>query len=81
MLPYPHARNDCIICREADADFEIVEEALQPSDWTGREPRRFCQRCVGRWVATMAMSRPGDVSPGAPPAVTVTLLRLGGGPW
>jgi hypothetical protein len=64
VLPYPHARNDCIICREADPDFEIVQEALQPSDWTGREPRRFCQRCVGRWIATMAMSRPGDVSPG-----------------
>lgn len=81
VLSYPHARNDCGLCCEVDADFEIVEEALEPPDWTGREARRFCQGCVGRWMATMAMARPGDVSPGAPLAVTVTLLRPGVGSW
>jgi len=73
-LPYPHAYNDCGLCQETDADFEIVEEALEPPQWNGREPRRFCQGCLGRWMATMAMSRPADISPHAPLAVTVSLL-------
>ncbi|GAA0332971.1 hypothetical protein NE235_13305 [Actinoallomurus spadix] len=64
-----------------DADFQIVEEALDPPDWTGREARRFCQGCIGRWVATAAMARPGDLSLGAPLAVTVTPLRPGRGVW
>jgi hypothetical protein len=81
VRPYPHARNDCGPCREMDADFEIVEEALEPPDWTGRETRRFRQGCIGHGMATMAMAQPGDVSPGAPLAVTVTLLRPSGGSW
>jgi hypothetical protein len=81
VLPYPHARNDCGLCREMDTDFEIVEEELEPPDWTGREARRFCQGRIGRWMATMAMARPGEVPPGTQLAVTVTLLRSGGGSW
>jgi hypothetical protein len=73
-------RNDCGLCREMDGDFEVVE-ALESPDWTGCEHGRFCQGCIGRWMATMAMSRPNDVSPGAPLAVTVALLRPGGGSW
>jgi resolvase-like protein len=59
VLPYPHARNDCGICHERDADFQIVEEAMDPPDWTGREARRFCQGRIGRWMTTR-----GDVPAG-----------------
>ena len=78
VLPYPHVRNDCGLCREMDADFEV--EALDGSSWTCR-PRRFCQGCIGKWMATMAGLRPNDISPGAPLAVTLTPLRPGGGSW
>ncbi|MEV5708001.1 hypothetical protein [Actinoallomurus sp. NPDC052274] len=81
VLPYPHARNDCGLCHETDADFEIVEEALEPPNRTDREARRFRQGCLGRWMATMAMARPGALSPGAPLAVTVALLRPSRGSW
>lgn len=81
VLPYPHARNDCGLCREMDADFEIVEEALDPPFWNGRRPRRFCQGCIGRWMATMSMTRPLDVQPGTPWSVSVVMLRPGGVPW
>lgn len=81
VLPYPHTRNDCRLCGELDADFQIVEAEFDPPDWNGRSPRRFCQGCIGRWMATMAFARPGDTPPGAPWSVTVTLLRPGGGTW
>ncbi|MET9344926.1 hypothetical protein [Nonomuraea sp. NPDC003804] len=81
VLPYSHARNDCLLCREMDADFEIVEEALDPLSWMpGRPPRRFCQGCIGRWMVTQAAyGRDHQTSPGAPLAVTVTTLALGSG--
>src|SRR5687767_2540565 len=68
VLPCPHARNDCISCREMDADSEIVEEALEPPSWTpGRPPRRFCQGCIGRWMVTQAAyGRGSQTSPGEP---------------
>jgi hypothetical protein len=44
-----------------DADFEIVEEAFDPPSWNGRQPRRFCQGCIGRWMATMSMTRTLDI--------------------
>ncbi|GAA3711091.1 hypothetical protein GCM10022224_090660 [Nonomuraea antimicrobica] len=83
VLPYPHARNDCILCREMDVDFEIVEEALEPSSWTpGRPPRRFCQGCIGRWMVTQAAyGRGSQTSPDEPLKVTVTMLAPGGGSW
>ncbi|MGW4792083.1 hypothetical protein ACWEPC_06675 [Nonomuraea sp. NPDC004297] len=83
MLLYPHARNNCILCREMDADFEIVEEALEPPSWTpGRPPRRFCQGCIGRWMVTQAAyGRGNQTSPGEPLRVTVTMLGPGGGSW
>ncbi|MGW0803628.1 hypothetical protein [Nonomuraea sp. NPDC002799] len=83
VLPYPHARNDCILCREMDADFEIVEEALEPPSWTpGRPPRRFCQGCIGRWMVTQAVyGRGSQPSHDEPLKVTVTMLAPGGGSW
>lgn len=78
VLPYPRVRNDCGLCREMDADFEV--EALDGSSWTCR-PRRFCQGCIGKWMATMASLRSDDIPPGVPLAVTLTSLRPGGGTW
>jgi hypothetical protein len=47
-LPYPHARNDCGICRERDADFEVtVDDPV-----TGSRPSLLCQQCLGPWAVT-----------------------------
>lgn len=81
VLPYPHGRNDCDLCREKDADFEIVEDALNPPNVNGRTPRRFCQDCIGRWMATMAMTCPGHTPQGQPWSVSVLALRPDGQPW
>ncbi|MFC4054125.1 hypothetical protein ACFOY4_30910 [Actinomadura syzygii] len=78
--PYPHARNDCGLCREMDADFEIVEEALDPPSWNGLQPRRFCQGCIGRWMATMALTRPLNIPPATPWSLSVVMLRPGDAP-
>ena len=48
-LPYPHARNDCQVCRERDADFEVhVKDPVTPR----RRPSLLCQRCLGPWSVT-----------------------------
>ena len=44
-LPYPHARNDCEICRERDADFHVLGEAFNKP---GKRPLLLCQHCLGR---------------------------------
>lgn len=78
--PYPHARNDCGVCREMDADFESAEPPARP----GGKPSRFCQGCLGRWMVTQACTANGrgrEVSPGEPLTVTVTLPAPGGGSW
>jgi hypothetical protein len=47
-LPYPHARNDCQVCRERDADFEVtVDDPV-----VGRRMSLLCQRCLGPWSVT-----------------------------
>lgn len=47
-LPYPHARNDCGICRERDADFEVtVDDPV-----VGSRVSLLCQKCLGRWAVT-----------------------------
>ena len=38
-LPYPHARNDCEICRERDADLYILGEAFNKP---GKRPLLLC---------------------------------------
>jgi hypothetical protein len=55
VLPYPHTRNDCAGCRERDADVELLDDAGQP-----RRPRHeLCQGCVGRLMATLALTESG----------------------
>jgi hypothetical protein len=48
-LPYPHARNDCRMCRERDADFVVTVD-----DPVVGSPRMslLCQLCLGRWAVT-----------------------------
>ena len=47
-LPYPHAHNDCGICRERDADFEVtVDDPV-----VGQRMSLLCQRCLGPWSVT-----------------------------
>ena len=49
-LPYPHARNDCQLCRERDADFEVtVHDPV-----VGDRMSLLCQRCLGPWSITHA---------------------------
>jgi hypothetical protein len=48
-LPYPHARNDCEICRERDADFHILGEQFNKP---GKRPLLLCQSCLGPWAVT-----------------------------
>ncbi|WP_372672663.1 hypothetical protein [Amycolatopsis kentuckyensis] len=50
VLPYPHARNDCVGCREFDADVELLDDAGEPR----RPPHELCQGCLGKVVATLA---------------------------
>jgi hypothetical protein len=47
-LPYPHARNDCRMCRERDADFEVTidDPVLKP------RTSLLCQHCLGPWSVT-----------------------------
>ncbi len=47
-LPYPHARNDCQVCRERDADFEVtVDDPVVRSRMS-----LLCQQCLGPWSVT-----------------------------
>ena len=47
-LPYPHARNDCRLCRERDADFEVtVHDPV-----VGDRMSLLCQGCLGPWSVT-----------------------------
>ncbi len=47
-LPYPHARNDCQVCRERDADFEVtVDDPV-----VGSRMSLLCQQCLGPWAVT-----------------------------
>ena len=79
-LPYPHCFNDCMHCRETDADFEILEEPVQDS-LKGRPARRLCRQCLGPVMVTMAAYSRSGASPGGPLTVTVSLLTPDRTPW
>lgn len=55
-LPYPHARHDCIACRERDADVIVLADAYGPCE----RPATLCNRCVGMQVALQAAQQCGD---------------------
>lgn len=66
-LPYPHARNDCEMCRETDADVHVLgEQYSQP----GKRPLLLCQGCLGKHAALRAWHESG---PGLDQPVTVTI--------
>ena len=79
-LPYPHARNDCEICRERDADSHVLgEEYNQP----GKRPLLLCQPCFGRWLVVpvyiLAKGKPTTISVEAAPARLADHGLSGGG--
>ncbi len=45
LLPYPHRRNDCDICREYDADLTVTHPGLC------NRPLLRCRRCAGPLLA------------------------------
>ena len=49
-LPYPHARNDCVMCREFDADFHVLGEQWNRPE-TGYRTL-LCQGCLGKWMVS-----------------------------
>jgi hypothetical protein len=54
-LPYPHAFNDCVLCREIDADFHVIGEEHNPP---GKRKLLLCRTCLGIWAVSYAISRP-----------------------
>ena len=50
-LPYPHAQNDCAMCRERDADVLVVDMT---------RPVALCAGCFGRQAAQRVISESGD---------------------
>lgn len=55
-LPYPHTRNDCVACRERDADVELIEE---PPPAAHIRPTLLCQRCLGKILTVRVHSNSG----------------------
>lgn len=53
-LPYPHRRNDCIVCRERDADVQVHEEGRSP-----KHPLNLCGTCLGSWIGGEAIAGSG----------------------
>ena len=48
-LPYPPARNDCQVCRERDADFEVtIEDPV-----VGDQVSLLCQQCLRPQLAIL----------------------------
>jgi hypothetical protein len=64
-LPYPHARNDCVACRERDADVLLPDESTP-----AKRPCQLCQGCLGTHLALKALYGAG---PGLDGLVTVRL--------
>jgi hypothetical protein len=57
-LPHPHARNDCQMCRERDADLEVtVDDPV-----VGSRMSLLCQLCLGRWDVTQVHFLAGRVA-------------------
>lgn len=54
VLPYPHSRNDCMGCRERDADGELRENPERPS--------RLCRTCIGSFIAWSLVAREEPVT-------------------
>jgi len=68
-LPYPHARNDCVMCRERDADLHVLGEKYnQP----GKRPFLVCQGCIGKHLALRAIQE-GGPELDQPVVLTVTV--------
>lgn len=77
-LPYPHTRNDCVACRERDADFYLLGVEHNPP---GKREARYCRACIGETLVVLALHGPGRGSPADPLTVTVEMLPPGGGSW
>jgi hypothetical protein len=76
-LPYPHARNDCVMCRERDADFHVPARDL-PNGYKAL----YCRQCIGEFMITEAVfSRSSDVPRGAPAAIEYEVLSPTREPW
>jgi hypothetical protein len=78
-LPYPHARNDCEMCRERDADFHVLGE-----EWNkpGKRPLLLCQGCLGRWAVTVVyMLTSLDAVGQREPAEVTLAIPPGRPPW
>jgi hypothetical protein len=68
-LPYPHERNDCVACRERDADVELVEDPKPPAHV---RPTLLCQRCLGKILALRVLHGAGrDLSAASTFTLTV----------
>ena len=68
-LPYPHARNDCVTCRERDADLQVLGgNDSQP----GKRPFLVCQGCIGQHLAVQAIQE-GGPQLDQPVVITVTV--------
>ena len=78
VLPYPHARNDCVGCRERDAELHVLGEEYNPP---GKREARYCRRCIGEFLLVQAIPQPGRRSPGDRLAVTVVALPPGEDSW
>jgi hypothetical protein len=72
VLPYPHARNDCGMCRERDADVQVLSIGGEDCTPIGKRPLLLCQGCLGPHVALRVIHLSG---PGLdqPVAVMVTV--------
>lgn len=66
-LPYPHERNDCEMCRERDADIQVLGAAYERP---GKRPLLLCQGCLGKWAALKVLQ---DSGPHMDAPVTLTL--------
>ena len=71
-LPYPHARNDCGMCRERDAGVQVLSIGGEDYTPAGKRPLLLCQGCLGAYAALRAIHLSG---PGLdqPVAVMVTV--------
>lgn len=66
--PYPHTRNDCVMCREWDGDVLVLGD--QP---TKANPNLLlCQRCLGRHLTHHVITQ-SDQDFAQPITVTVAL--------
>ena len=72
VLPCPHARTDCGMCRERDAGVQVLSIGQEDRAPAGKRPLLLCQGCPGAHVALRAIHLSGP-GPGQPVTVTVTV--------